>query len=54
MFGFFDGAQDLRYDSKYENLEQRDREINKNSRDFRRSLFDYDVEQAALAHRNQS
>jgi salicylate hydroxylase len=44
----------LRYDSKYENLEQRDREINKNSRDFRRSLFDYDVEQAALAHRNQS
>jgi len=43
----------LRYDSKYENLEQRDREINKNSKDFRRSLFDYDVERAALAHRNQ-
>jgi salicylate hydroxylase len=41
----------LRYDSKYGSLEQRDREINKNSKDFRRSLFDYDVEQAVLAHR---
>jgi salicylate hydroxylase len=38
----------LRYDSKYENLEERDREI-KNSAAFRRSLFDYDVEEAAVA-----
>jgi salicylate hydroxylase len=38
----------LRYDSRYENLEQRDREI-VTSVDFRKWLFDYDVEQAALA-----
>jgi salicylate hydroxylase len=38
----------LRYDSKYESLEQRDREIS-NSAAFRRSLYDYDVERAALA-----
>ena len=39
----------LRYDSRYENLEQRDREI-ANSGVFRKSLYDYDVEKAALAH----
>ena len=39
----------LRYDSKYENLEQRDREI-ANSGVFRKSLYDYDVEKAAVAH----
>ena len=39
----------LRYNSRYENLEQRDREI-ANSGVFRKSLYDYDVEKAALAH----
>ena len=39
----------LRYDSKYENLEQRDREI-ANSGAFRKSLYDYDVEKAAVVH----
>jgi salicylate hydroxylase len=39
----------LRYDSKYENLEERDREI-ANSGVFRKSLYDYDVEKAAVAH----
>jgi salicylate hydroxylase len=39
----------LRYDSKYENLERRDREI-ANSGAFRKSLYDYDVEKAAVAH----
>jgi salicylate hydroxylase len=39
----------LRFDSKYERLEQRDREIAE-SRAFRKSLFDYDVEKAAIAH----
>lgn len=43
----------LRYDSKYESLEQRDREI-AHLAAFRRSLFDYDVEEAALAHLAQS
>jgi salicylate hydroxylase len=43
----------LRFDSRYESLEQRDREI-ANSREFRRSLFDYDVEKAAIAARNGS
>ena len=38
----------LRYDSRYGSLEQRDREI-ANSAAFRRSLFDYDVESAAIA-----
>jgi salicylate hydroxylase len=38
----------LRYDSKYESLEQRDREV-ANSAAFRKSLYDYDVEQAAIA-----
>jgi salicylate hydroxylase len=40
----------MRYDSRYESLEQRDREI-ANSREFRRSLFDYDIEKAAIAAR---
>jgi salicylate hydroxylase len=39
----------LRYDSKYESLEQRDREI-ANSAAFRKSLYDYDVEQAAVSY----
>lgn len=40
----------LRYDSRYDSLEQRDREV-ANSAAFRRSLFDYDVESAAIAER---
>jgi salicylate hydroxylase len=43
----------LRYDSKYESLEQRDREI-ANSAAFRKSLYDYDVESAAIASLNGS
>ena len=43
----------LRFDSRYASLEQRDREI-ANSREFRRSLFDYDVEWAAIAARSES
>jgi salicylate hydroxylase len=39
----------LRYDSKYENLERRDREI-ANSATFRKSLYDYDVEGSAVAY----
>ena len=39
----------LRYDSKYTSLEQRDREI-ANSGVFRKSLYDFDVEESALAH----
>ena len=39
----------LRYDSKYANLDQRDREI-ANLGAFRKSLFDYDVEKIAFAH----
>ncbi len=35
----------LRYDSKYESLERRDREIAKAGA-FRKSLYDYDVEKA--------
>ncbi|MGO9698023.1 MAG: FAD-dependent oxidoreductase [Xanthobacteraceae bacterium] len=38
----------LRYDSRYENLEQRDREI-ANAAVFRKWLYDYDVERAAIA-----
>ena len=38
----------LRYDSRYANLEQRDREI-KNAAEFRRWLYDYDVEKATVA-----
>jgi salicylate hydroxylase len=40
----------LRYDSRYDSLEQRDREVT-NSAAFRRSLFDYDVESAAIVER---
>jgi 2-polyprenyl-6-methoxyphenol hydroxylase-like FAD-dependent oxidoreductase len=43
----------LRYDSKHQDLQQRDREII-DSRTFRRSLFDYDVETAAIAYLKQS
>jgi salicylate hydroxylase len=43
----------LRYDSRYKSIEQRDREI-ANSREFRKSLFDYDVETAAIAARSKS
>jgi salicylate hydroxylase len=43
----------LRYDSKYANLGQRDREI-ANSGAFRKSLFDYDVEKVAIAHLSKS
>jgi salicylate hydroxylase len=39
----------LRYDSKYESLEQRDREI-ANSAVFRKSLYDYDTDAAVVAH----
>jgi salicylate hydroxylase len=36
----------LRYDSRYESLEQRDKEI-RNAPALRKWLYDYDVEQAA-------
>jgi salicylate hydroxylase len=39
----------LRYDSRYKSLEQRDREI-ATSAEFRKWLFDYDVERTALAY----
>jgi salicylate hydroxylase len=39
----------LRYDTKYMSLEQRDREI-ANSGMFRKSLYDFDVEDSARAH----
>ena len=42
----------LRFDSRYESLEQRDREI-KNSTAFRKSLYDYDVEKVAIARRSE-
>ena len=42
----------LRFDSRYESLEQRDREI-ANSAAFRKSLYDYDVEKAAIASLSQ-
>jgi salicylate hydroxylase len=43
----------LRYDSRYASLEQRDREI-ANSAKFRKWLFDYDVETAAIAALTES
>jgi salicylate hydroxylase len=43
----------LRFDSRYESLEQRDREI-ANSAVFRKSLYDYDVEKAAIASLSDS
>ena len=43
----------LRYDSQYENLEQRDREV-ANAAVFRKWLYDYDVEQAAVAYMAES
>lgn len=42
----------LRYDSKYEDLARRDREV-VDMAAFRRSLYDYDVEKAALEIRSQ-
>lgn len=41
----------LRYDSRYASLEQGDREI-VNAGEFRKWLYDYDVEQAAIAARD--
>jgi salicylate hydroxylase len=43
----------LRYDSRYANLKQRDREI-ANSAEFRKWLYDYDVEKAAAVYLNKS
>jgi salicylate hydroxylase len=43
----------LRYDSRLGTVEQRDREI-ASSADFRKWLYDYDVEEAALAARAKS
>ena len=43
----------LRYDSRYPSLEQRDREI-ANAAVFRKWLYDYDVERAALAYLDKS
>jgi salicylate hydroxylase len=39
----------LRFNSRYENLKQRDQEI-ANSADFRKWLYDYDVEKAAIVY----
>jgi salicylate hydroxylase len=43
----------LRYDSQYKSLEQRDREI-ANSAAFRKQLYDYDVETAAMTYLRDS
>ena len=43
----------LRYDSHYESLEERDREI-AGSANFRKWLYDYDTEKAARTYRNES
>jgi 2-polyprenyl-6-methoxyphenol hydroxylase-like FAD-dependent oxidoreductase len=43
----------LRFDSRYQNLEKRDREI-ANAAVFRKWLYDYDVEQAAMAYLAES
>ena len=43
----------LRYNSRYPSLEQRDREI-ANAAVFRKWLYDYDVERAALAYLDES
>ncbi|MGY3636832.1 FAD-dependent oxidoreductase [Bradyrhizobium sp. Lot33] len=43
----------LRYDSKYRDLGQRDREI-ANSAAFRKTLYDYDIETAAAAARDDT
>jgi salicylate hydroxylase len=42
----------LRYDSQYSDLDQRDREL-ASLATFRKSLFDYDVEEVAIAHRKE-
>ncbi len=41
----------LRYDSRYDNLDERDREI-RNAPALRKWLYDYDVEQAAQTVRH--
>jgi salicylate hydroxylase len=41
----------LRYDSRYDDLDQRDREVGGSMHEFRRWLFDYDVEEAAIVYR---
>jgi salicylate hydroxylase len=43
----------LRFDSRYENLQQRDREI-ANASVFRKWLYDYDVERAAIGYLAES
>ena len=43
----------LRYDSRYPSLEQRDREV-ANAAVFRKWLYDYDVERAALAYLDET
>jgi len=43
----------LRYDSRYPSLEQRDREI-ANAAVFRKWLYDYDVERAAIAYLDEN
>jgi glycine/D-amino acid oxidase-like deaminating enzyme len=43
----------LRYDSRYESLEQRDQEI-ADTAGFREWLYDYDVEKAAIAYMSKS
>lgn len=43
----------LRYNSRYPSLEQRDREV-ANAAVFRKWLYDYDVERAALAYLDES
>ena len=39
----------LRYDSRYKSLEERDKEI-ASSAEFRKWLYDYDVEKAAMSY----
>jgi salicylate hydroxylase len=43
----------LRYDSKHDSLDERDREIAKSGL-FRKSLYDYDVDKAATAYASES
>jgi len=43
----------LRYDSRYPSLEQRDREV-ANAATFRKWLYDYDVERAAIAYLDET
>lgn len=43
----------MRYDSRYADLNQRDKEI-ANAAEFRKTLYDYDIEKVALKARNDS